>query len=57
MEEYLEDFESKYNKTKEIYIQTILETFLKHNEFLKIIHKQNQSYILQKVLINYFNYI
>lgn len=30
---------------------------LKHEEFLKIIHKQNQSYILQKVLVNYFNNI
>jgi len=55
MDEYLEEFENKQNKTKENYIQTILETFLKHEEFLKIIHKQNQSYILQKVLVNYFN--
>lgn len=55
MDEYLEEFESKEDKTKETYIQTILETFLKHGKFLKIIHKQNQSYILQKVLVNYFN--
>ena len=57
MDEYLEEFESKHDKTKEAYIRTILETFLKHEEFLKIIHKQNQSYILQKVLVNYFNNI
>lgn len=54
MDEYLKEFESKTDKTKETYIRTILETFLKHEEFLKIIHKQNQSYILQKVLVNYF---
>ena len=54
MDEYIEEFKSKHDKTKEIYIRTILETFLKHDEFLKIIHKQNQSYILQKVLVNYF---
>ena len=57
MDEYLEEFESKHDRTKEAYIRTILETFLKHEEFLKIIHKQNQSYILQKVLVNYFNNI
>ena len=57
MDEYLEEFESKHDRTKESYIRTILETFLKHEEFLKIIHKQNQSYILQKVLVNYFNNI
>ena len=57
MDEYLEEFESKHDRTKEAYIRTILETFLKHEEFLKIIHKQNQSYILQKVLANYFNNI
>ena len=57
MDEYLKEFESKTDKTKETYIRTILETFLKHEEFLKIIHKQNQSYILQKVLVNYFNNI
>ena len=54
MDEYLKEFESKTDKTKENYIRTILETFLKHEEFLKIIHNQNQSYILQKVLVNYF---
>ena len=54
MDEYLKEFEKKTDKTKETYIRTILETFLKHEEFLKIIHKQNQSYILQKVLVNYF---
>ena len=57
MDEYLEEFERKHDRTKEAYIRTILETFLKHEEFLKIIHKQNQSYILQKVLVNYFNNI
>ena len=57
MDEYMGEFESKTDKTKETYIRTILETFLKHEEFLKIIHKQNQSYILQKVLVNYFNNI
>ena len=57
MDEYLLEFKYKTNKTKEVYIQTILETFQKHDEFLKIIHKQNQSYILQKVLVNYFDKI
>ena len=54
MDEYMEEFKSKHDKTKESYIRTILETFLKHDEFLKIIHNQNQSYILQKVFVNYF---
>ena len=53
MDEYLEEFESKEDKTKETYIQTILETFLKHGKFLKIIHKQNQSYILQNTSMTY----
>jgi len=55
MDEYLEEFKNKQNKTKESYILTILETFLKYDEFLKIIHKQNQSYLLQKVFVKYFS--
>ena len=55
MDEYLNEYENKSAHTKEIYIQTILETFLKYDEFLKTIHRQNQSYILQKVLVNYFS--
>ncbi|MBE6500773.1 MAG: TetR/AcrR family transcriptional regulator [Methanobrevibacter thaueri] len=55
MNEYLEEFQNKQVKNKETYIQTILETFLKYDEFFKIIHKQNQSYIIQKVLIKFFS--
>ena len=55
MDEYLTEYENKSTRTKETYIQTILETFLKYDEFLKTIHRQNQSYILQKVLVSYFN--
>ena len=57
IDEYLKEIESKTDKTKETYIRTILETFLKHEEFLKILHKQNQNYILQKVPANYFGNI
>ena len=55
MDEYLTEYENKSTRTKETYIQTILETFLKYDEFLMTIHRQNQSYILQKVLVSYFN--
>jgi AcrR family transcriptional regulator len=43
MDEYLTEYENKSTRTKETYIQTILETFLKYDEFLKTIHRQNQS--------------
>lgn len=54
MDEYIEEFESQDDKSKQNYIYTILSTFLNHEDFFKTIHAQNQSYILQKVLLDYF---
>lgn len=54
LDEYIENFKNSPDKSRKNYIYTILETFLKHKDFFKVIHSQNQSYILQKVLLNYF---
>lgn len=55
MDEYIEEFQSKSNPTKKEYLLCILETFTKYESFLKIIYKQKQIYLLQMILIEYFN--
>lgn len=54
LDEYIDEFKKQEVKNRTTYIHTILETFKKHEDFFKIIHKQNQSYLLSKVLIDYF---
>lgn len=54
MDEYLDNFNKKDNKTKEEYLFTILTTFYKYKKFFQTIHKHNKTYLLQQVLMEYF---
>ena len=57
MNEYLEEYSKQEEKTNEKYFLVLFNSFKRYDKFLKTIHKQKQSSILQQVLLEYFQKI
>lgn len=57
MNEYLEEYNKQEEKTNEKYFLVLFNSFKRYDKFLKTIHKQKQSSILQQVLLEYFQKI
>lgn len=54
MDEYLETYDNQEENTKKQYFTILFNIFQKYESFLKIIHQQKQSYLIQQVIPEYF---